>query len=71
MSSVLSKNQFWLKTSLFHLDTAEGEILPMGLELAQWLVEQFTLLGYTPHIIQEQWGACVVLQTEPFILWIT
>jgi hypothetical protein len=42
-----------------------------GKSLAEWLAVKFSELGYKPEsVIPEDWGWCLVLQREPFLLWI-
>jgi hypothetical protein len=42
-----------------------------GKSLAQWTVAKLTELGYTPEpVIPEDWGWCVVVKRDPFLLWV-
>ncbi len=42
-----------------------------GRSLAEWLSAKFAELGYEPEpVIPEDWGWCLVLKREPFLLWV-
>lgn len=42
-----------------------------GLEFAKWLEAELNILGYEiEDVIPEDWGWCVICQSEPFLLWI-
>ena len=42
-----------------------------GKALAEWVRIKFTELGYEPEpVIPEDWGWCVMLKREPFMLWV-
>lgn len=66
--------QFWFRSSLFKIDPAEDEETNpfcYGKELAYWIRQRFIDLGYTVEdVIAEDWGWCVMLQRDPFMLWI-
>ena len=65
---------FNFRSDLFHVDPKEDEETNpfcYGRSLAQWIHGKFTALGYSPQaVIAEDWGWCVMLQREPFLLWI-
>jgi len=66
--------QFWLRSDMFKIDPKEDEETNpfcYGKELAQWIRTRFAALGYTPEeVFPEDWGWCVMLEREPFMLWI-
>jgi len=66
--------QFWFRSELFKIDAAEDEETNpfcYGKELAHWIRQRFIELGYTvEEVIPEDWGWCVMLQRDPFMLWI-
>lgn len=66
--------QFWFRSDLFAVDPGEDEETNpfcYGKQLAAWISERFQAAGYTPEpVIAEDWGWCVMLEREPFMLWI-
>jgi hypothetical protein len=65
---------FNFRSDLFQVDPKEDEETNpscYGRSLAQWIHGKFTALGYSPEaVIPEDWGWCVMLRREPFLLWI-
>jgi hypothetical protein len=65
---------FRLRSDLFHVDPKEDEETNpfcYGRSLAEWVRVRFKELGYEPEsVIAEDWGWCVMLRREPFLLWI-
>ncbi|MDH0863920.1 hypothetical protein [Mitsuaria sp. GD03876] len=63
-----------LRSDLFQIDPREDEQTNpfcYGRSLAEWIRERFVDLGYQPEpVIPEDWGWCVMLRREPFMLWI-
>jgi hypothetical protein len=63
-----------LRSDLFQVDPKEDEETNpfcYGKSLAEWVRTRFTELGYKPEaVIAEDWGWCVMLRREPFMLWI-
>ncbi len=66
--------QFWFTSDLFSVDPAEDEETNpfcYGKQLATWVAERYHSLGYSPEdVIPEDWGWCVMLEREPFMLWV-
>ena len=66
--------QIYFRSTLFRVDPdEEEEVNPgrYGRQLAHWLRDRFVVLGYrNPEVIAEDWGWCVMLQRDPFMLWI-
>ena len=62
------------RSDLFLIDPSEDEETNpfcYGKSLAEWIRTKFEELGYEPEpIIPEDWGWCVMLKREPFMLWI-
>lgn len=67
-------SQYWFKSSLFNIVPGEDkETNPYcyGKELAEWLRQHFSSSNNEPEeIIAEDWGWCVMLQREPYMLWL-
>ncbi len=65
---------FQFRSDLFHIDPREDEETNpfcYGKSLAQWVRDKFSEIGYEPEpIIAEDWGWCVMLRREPFMLWV-
>jgi hypothetical protein len=65
---------FNFRSDLFPVDPKEDEKTNpfcYGRSLAQWIHGKFTALGYSPEpVMAEDWGWCVMLRREPFLLWI-
>ena len=61
------------RSDLFLIDPTEvRETNPScyGKSLAEWVRTKFTELGYEPEpVIAEDWGWCVMLKRDPFMLW--
>ncbi len=62
------------RSDLFAIDPREDEETNpfcYGKSLAEWVRVKFQELGYQPEpVIAEDWGWCVMLKREPFMLWI-
>jgi hypothetical protein len=62
------------RSDLFQVDPREDEETNpfcYGRSLAEWIHIKFKELGYEPEpVIAEDWGWCVMLQREPFMLWV-
>jgi len=62
------------RSDLFHIDPREDEETNpffYGRSLAEWVRTKFIELGYAPEpVIAEDWGWCVMLAREPFMLWV-
>ncbi len=65
---------FSFRSDLFEIDPREDdETNPFcyGKTLAEWIRGKFEQLGYEPEpVIAEDWGWCVMLKREPFMLWV-
>jgi hypothetical protein len=65
---------FQFRSDLFQVDPREDEETNpfcYGRSLAEWIRIKFRELGYEPEpVIAEDWGWCVMLRREPFMLWI-
>jgi hypothetical protein len=65
---------FTFRSDLFLIDPKEDEETNpfcYGKSLAEWIRSKFEELGYKPEpVIPEDWGWCVVLKREPYLLWI-
>ena len=65
---------FLLRSDLFQVDPREDEETNpfcYGRSLAEWVRIKFQGLGYEPEpVIAEDWGWCVMLKRQPFLLWI-
>jgi hypothetical protein len=63
-----------LRSDLFVIDPKEDEETNpfcYGRSLAKWVRVRFEELGYRPEpVIPEDWGWCVMLRREPFMLWV-
>jgi hypothetical protein len=62
------------RSDLFEIDPREDEQTNpfcYGRSLAEWVRIKFAELGYEPEpVIAEDWGWCVMLRREPFMLWV-
>jgi hypothetical protein len=62
------------RSDLFQVDPREDEETNpfcYGRSLAEWVRIKFQDLGYKPEpVIAEDWGWCVMLSREPFMLWV-
>jgi len=62
------------RSDLFKIDPREDEETNpfcYGRSLAEWVRTKFIELGYVPEpVIAEDWGWCVMLTREPFMLWV-
>jgi hypothetical protein len=65
---------FLFRSDLFLVDPKEDEETNpfcYGKSLAEWIRIKFEELGYKPEpVIPEDWGWCVVLNRQPFMLWV-
>jgi len=64
---------FRFTSTLFEIEHGEdAQLNPgrYGRQLALWLGAQFAAHGYAPEIIAEDWGYCVMLSRDPFLLWV-
>lgn len=65
---------FLFRSDLFLVDPKEDEETNpfcYGKSLAEWVRVKFGELGYKPEaVIAEDWGWCVMLKREPFMLWV-
>lgn len=65
---------FCFRSDLFLIDPREDEETNpfcYGKSLAEWVRTKFGELGYEPEpVIAEDWGWCVMLKREPFMLWV-
>lgn len=65
---------FRFRSDLFLIDPREDEETNpfcYGKSLAEWVRAKFEALGYqTEPVFAEDWGWCVMLKREPFMLWI-
>jgi hypothetical protein len=65
---------FRFRSDLFEVDPQEDEETNpfcYGKSLAEWVRTKFEELGYEPEpAIGEDWGWCVMLRREPFMLWV-
>ncbi|WP_431265887.1 hypothetical protein ACQ859_11490 [Roseateles chitinivorans] len=65
---------FRFRSDLFEIDPQEDEETNpfcYGRSLAKWIRARFVELGYRVEpIIAEDWGWCVMLSRDPFMLWI-
>lgn len=65
---------FRFKSTLFSIEPGEDEeINPRmyGKQLAAWLKRQLEGRGYVVEpVIAEDWGRCLMLSREPFMLWV-
>ncbi len=74
MLGMSTPQQVYFRSTLFRVEPGEEEeVNPgrYGRQLAYWLKDRFAGLGYRdPEVIAEDWGWCVMLQRDPFMLWI-
>jgi hypothetical protein len=64
---------YWFKSTKFEIEKCEDEETNPGCygkQLAFWLSEEFTKLGYETDIIPEDWGWCVMCESNGYLLWI-
>ena len=41
-----------------------------GKSLAAWLCDRFKALGYQTEVIPEDWGWCVMCESNDYLLWV-
>jgi hypothetical protein len=65
---------FCFRSDLFPIDPREDEETNpfcYGKSLAEWVRTRFGELSYQPEpVIADDWGWCVMLRREPFMLWV-
>ena len=65
---------YWFTSNLFTVEPGEDEeINPgrYGRQLAMWLKAQLEQRGYSVEpVITEDWGRCLMLSRDPFLLWV-
>ena len=65
---------YWFTSNMFSVESGEdAEINPgrYGRQLAIWLKTQLELRGYCVEpVIAEDWGRCLMLSRDPFLLWV-
>jgi hypothetical protein len=65
---------YWFTSNLFTVEPGEDEeINPgrYGRQLAVWLKAQLEQRGYSVEpVITEDWGRCLMLSRDPFLLWV-
>lgn len=64
---------YWFKSTLFEIENNEDEETNPGCygkALASWLSDEFSKLGYETDIIPEDWGWCVMLKSDEYMLWL-
>lgn len=70
----IDSKTFYFRSALFQISKNEDEETNpfcYGKSLAKWLHQEFSQIGYQPEpIIAEDWGWCLMLKREPFMLWI-
>lgn len=67
-------SQYWFKSNLFEIEPGEDEEINPGIygrQLANWLKLRLEEAGYEAEpVIAEDWGRCIVVSREPFMLWV-
>jgi hypothetical protein len=65
---------YWLTSALFNVEQGEDdEVNPgrYGRQFAAWLKVQLERRGYDVEpVIPEDWGRCLMLSRDPFLLWV-
>ena len=65
---------YWFTSNLFTVEPGEDEeVNPgrYGRQLAIWLKAQLEQRGYgVEPVIAEDWGRCLMLSRDPFLLWV-
>jgi len=65
---------YWFTSDMFTVEPGEDEeINPgrYGRQLAAWLKAQLEQRGHNVEpVIAEDWGRCLVLSRDPFMLWV-
>jgi len=65
---------YWFTSDMFTVELGEDkEINPgrYGRQLAIWLKAQLEQRGYSVEpVIAEDWGRCLMLSRDPFMLWV-
>ncbi|HAS6863621.1 TPA: hypothetical protein GRI37_23850 [Vibrio parahaemolyticus] len=64
---------YWFKSTKFEIEKSEDEETNPGCygkQLAYWLSDEFTQLGYQTDVIPEDWGWCVVCESNGYLLWL-
>ncbi len=67
-------NGYWFTSTLFSIEPGEDmEVNPgiYGRQLAVWLKGELERRGHAVEpIIAEDWGRCLMLSRDPFLLWV-
>ncbi|ALU42184.1 hypothetical protein [Pseudoalteromonas rubra] len=64
---------YWFKSTKFEIEKSEDEETNPGCygkQLALWLSDEFTKLGYETDVIPEDWGWCVMCESNGYLLWL-
>lgn len=65
---------YWFTSTLFAVEAGEDEeVNPgrYGRQLAIWLKVRLEQRGYSVEpVIAEDWGRCLMLSRDPFLLWV-
>ena len=67
------ENGYWFKSEKFLIENGEDEEtnpLCFGKSLATWLASIFSYLGYETEVIPEDWGWCVMCESNGYLLWL-
>lgn len=67
------EKDFWFKSEKFPIEKGEDEEtnpLCFGKSLAAWLCQKFSELGYETEVIPEDWGWCVMCESNGYLLWL-
>ncbi|EGR0197523.1 hypothetical protein FRN31_11585 [Vibrio alginolyticus] len=64
---------YWFKSTKFEIEKSEDEETNLGCygkQLAYWLSDEFTKLGYQTDVIPEDWDWCVICESNDYLLWL-
>ncbi|WP_051279511.1 hypothetical protein [Chitinilyticum aquatile] len=69
----MTTTQLWLQSSMFTIEPDEDQQTNPGCygrQLAHWLAGQLQQSWPAAEVIAEDWGWCIVVQRQPFLLWV-
>jgi len=70
----MTDHQLWFTSPLYRIEPGEDAATNPGCygkHLAGWLADQLAADGRDVEpLIPEDWGWCVMVQREPFVLWV-
>lgn len=67
------ESRYWFRSDKFSIEKGEDEEtnpLCFGKSLANWLSHKMSECGYQSEVIPEDWGWCVMCESNGYLLWL-